>query len=118
MKITAITAITAIAPWFGGKRNLAPAIVEELGPHRGYWEPFCGSLAVLLAKPRVSQETANDLHGDLINLARVLQERRGRPPKATTKDSAFGTPQMAAMPRSAGYPWWSLFPPGIIASAM
>lgn len=23
--------ITAIAPWFGGKRNLAPAIVEELG---------------------------------------------------------------------------------------
>ena len=64
--------ITAIAPWFGGKRTMAPDIVEELGPHASYWEPFCGSMAVLLAKPRCSQETVCDLHGDLINLARVL----------------------------------------------
>lgn len=66
-------AITAIAPWFGGKRNLAPAIIQELGPHRSYWEPFCGSMAVLLAKPVASMETVNDLHGDLVNLARVVQ---------------------------------------------
>lgn len=66
--------IGALSPWFGSKRNLAPAIVEELGPHRSYWEPFCGSMAVLLAKPAVSAETVNDLHGDLINLARVLQD--------------------------------------------
>lgn len=65
--------ITALAPWFGGKRNLAPAIVAEIGAHRVYWEPFCGSLAVLLAKPVCVMETANDLHGDLINLARVLR---------------------------------------------
>lgn len=71
-KATGKPAITAIAPWFGGKRTLAATIVTELGPHRAYFEPFCGSLAVLLAKPAAAMETVNDLHGDLVNLARVL----------------------------------------------
>jgi DNA adenine methylase len=66
--------ITAIAPWFGSKRTLAPEIVRQLGPHRSYWEPFCGSMAVLLEKPECSSETVNDLHGDLINLARVVRD--------------------------------------------
>jgi len=66
--------VTALAPWFGAKRNLANTIVELLGPHRVYWEPFCGSMAVLLAKPQCHMETVNDLHEDLINLARVLQD--------------------------------------------
>jgi len=66
--------IKAIAPWFGGKRNLASRIVELLGPHRVYWEPFCGSMAVLMAKPTCVMETVNDLHADLINLARVIQD--------------------------------------------
>lgn len=65
--------IKALAPWFGAKRTMAPRIVAELGPHRAYWEPFCGSMAVLLAKPAATMETVNDLHGDLINLARVIQ---------------------------------------------
>jgi len=68
--------ITAIAPWFGGKRTLADAIIEELGPHRAYWEPFCGSMAVLLGKPACSHETVCDLHGDLVNLAMVLASDR------------------------------------------
>lgn len=68
--------IKAIAPWFGGKRNLAPRIVELLGPHRVYWEPFCGGMAVLMAKPPCYMETVNDLHCDLINLARVVQNSR------------------------------------------
>lgn len=67
-----IMKITALSPWFGSKRNLAPEIVRELGSHRVYWEPFCGSLAVLLSKPKTVMETANDLHGDLINLARTI----------------------------------------------
>lgn len=67
--------ITAILPYFGGKRTLAGKIVEALGPHTVYWEPFCGSLAVLLSKPAVRMETAVDLYGDLVNLARVLQAR-------------------------------------------
>lgn len=66
--------ITAIAPWFGGKRTLAPRIIEELGDHSAYWEPYCGSMAVLLAKEPCAMETVNDLHGDLINLARCVQD--------------------------------------------
>lgn len=67
--------VRAIAPWFGGKRTMAPAIVEELGKHTQYFEPFCGSMAVLFAKPVTRYETVNDLHGDLTNLAWVLQDR-------------------------------------------
>lgn len=66
--------ITAIVPWFGSKRTLAPRIVEALGPHKAYWEPLCGSLAVLLAKEPATMETACDIHGDLINLAWVVQD--------------------------------------------
>lgn len=68
--------IKAITPWFGGKRNLAPRIVELLGKHRVYWEPFCGSMAVLMVKPPCVMETVNDLHADLINLARVIQDSK------------------------------------------
>jgi DNA adenine methylase len=64
--------ITAIAPWFGSKRTLAPDIIAELGPHTNCFEPFCGSCSVLLAKPPARQETVNDLHTDLTNLVRVL----------------------------------------------
>lgn len=66
--------ITAIVPWFGSKRKLAPKIIEALGRHRTYWEPFAGSMSVLLSKPIATMETVNDLHGDLINLARVVKD--------------------------------------------
>lgn len=65
--------ITAIAPWFGSKRTLAPQIVEALGPHASYWGLFCGSLAVELEKSPAAHETVVDMHGDVTNLARVLQ---------------------------------------------
>lgn len=67
-------AIGALAPWFGGKRTMAPAIVEALGPHSAYWEPFCGSMAVLMAKPASQAEAVNDLNADLVNLARVVMD--------------------------------------------
>ena len=65
--------IKALAPWFGGKRTLADDIVVELGAHTQYFEPFCGGMSVLLAKSPSQKETVNDLHGDLTNLARVIQ---------------------------------------------
>jgi DNA adenine methylase len=71
--------IKAIAPWFGSKRTLAPVIVKELGKHRAYWEPFCGAMSVLFCKPKCGHETVNDLHGDLINLARVIQDGKQGP---------------------------------------
>ncbi len=64
----------ALAPWYGAKRLLAPAIVAELGRPASYFEPFCGSLAVTFAKPPSRMELVNDLHGDIVNLARVLQD--------------------------------------------
>jgi len=67
--------IKSIAPWFGSKRKIASKIVEIIGSHRVYWEPFCGSMAVLLLKTPCEMETVNDLHGDLINLARIIQDR-------------------------------------------
>lgn len=66
--------IKAIAPWFGGKRNLAPRIVAELGEHRSYWEPFCGGLSVVMVKPPCRMETINDLNADIINLARCVAD--------------------------------------------
>jgi DNA adenine methylase len=66
--------IKAIAPWFGGKRTLGETIAAEFGPHRAYWGLCCGSLAVEFAKEPVSMETCIDLHGDLTNLAFVLQD--------------------------------------------
>lgn len=67
-------AYTSLAPWYGAKRTLAPRIVEAIGDHRFYVEPFCGSMAVVLNKPVVRQELVNDMHGDLINLARVIRD--------------------------------------------
>jgi DNA adenine methylase len=66
--------IRSLAPWFGGKRTLAPEIVAELGEHTQYFEPFAGALSVILAKPPAQKETVNDLHGDITNLARIIQE--------------------------------------------
>lgn len=65
--------IKAIAPWFGGKRTLAQEIATELGPHRVLWDMCCGSLAVTMACEPCVMETAVDLHGDLTNLACVIQ---------------------------------------------
>lgn len=79
MQIEEQPRIRALSPWFGSKRNLAPEIVAELGPHRVYWEPFCGSMAVLLVKPPCIMESVNDLHGDLTNLARVIQHETEGP---------------------------------------
>lgn len=65
--------LTAIAPWFGSKRTLAPVIVEQLGRHSYYFEGCAGSMAVLLAKEPSEHETAVDLHGGLTNLAWCIQ---------------------------------------------
>lgn len=62
-------------PYFGAKQTLASRIVELLPPHAHYVEPFGGSLAVLLAKPRSAMETVNDLDGDLMHLWRTIREQ-------------------------------------------
>ncbi|PXY27416.1 DNA adenine methylase [Prauserella muralis] len=61
--------------YFGGKTRLAEQIVATFPPHEHYVEPYAGSLAVLLAKPRSRMETVNDLDGDLMTFWRVLREQ-------------------------------------------
>lgn len=61
--------------WHGGKHYLAPKIVALMPSHVHYVEPFAGGLAVLLAKdPEGVSEVVNDLHRDLTNFWRVLQD--------------------------------------------
>lgn len=60
--------------YYGGKTSLAERIVQALPKHRHYVEPFAGSLAVLLCKPRSDMETVNDLDGDLMTFWRVLRD--------------------------------------------
>lgn len=101
--------ISGLAPWFGAKRTMAPAIVEEIGPHNCYWELFCGSMAVLLAKPVCRMEVVNDLHGDLVNLALCIQHpeigpalyRRLR--RVMSCEDTFR--EALAVVRSAGVDW-------------
>ncbi|WP_426566405.1 DNA adenine methylase [Angustibacter sp. McL0619] len=61
--------------YYGGKTSIAERIVDALPEHRHYIEPFAGSLAVLLAKPRAQFETVNDLDEDLVTFWRVLRDR-------------------------------------------
>ncbi|BCJ64127.1 DNA adenine methylase [Polymorphospora rubra] len=61
--------------YFGGKTNLAERIVTLLPAHKHYVEPYCGSLAVLLAKQPAKMETVNDLDHELITWWRILRDR-------------------------------------------
>lgn len=61
--------------YFGGKTMLADRIAELLPAHEHYVEPYCGSLAVLLAKQPAKIETVNDLDEELVTFWRVLRDR-------------------------------------------
>lgn len=69
-----IKRLNAIAPYAGAKRQLAAKIVETLGEHQCYFEPFCGSASILLSKPKCRMEVVNDLNQQLIALARTIQD--------------------------------------------
>jgi DNA adenine methylase len=61
--------------YFGGKTTLAATIADLLPAHQHYVEPYCGSLAVLLAKEPAPMETVNDLDAALMTFWRVLRNR-------------------------------------------
>lgn len=63
-------------PYFGGKHRAAERIWRALGDPGGYVEPFAGSAAVLLARPKFNGrrvETINDADGWLVNTWRAIQ---------------------------------------------
>lgn len=66
-----------VAPWLGGKRNLAKRICAMIDkvPHQAYAEPFVGMGGVFLRRSRRPKaEFINDKGRDVYNLFRILQE--------------------------------------------
>ncbi len=61
--------------WHGGKFYLAPKIIALMPAHVHYVEPFFGGGSVLLTKsPDGVSEVVNDVHHELTNFWRVLQD--------------------------------------------
>ena len=63
-------------PYFGGKRNAAQMVWNAFGDPQHYAEPFCGSCAMLLARPAShvrKVETVNDKDGMLVNVWRAIR---------------------------------------------
>lgn len=62
-----------ILPWMGGKRRLAKQIIPLFQEHTAYVEPFCGGAAVFFMKAPSQVEVINDVHGELVNMYRVVK---------------------------------------------
>ena len=74
--MSTITAARPIAPYLGGKRNLAKRLCAliDATPHRSYVEPFVGMGGVFLRRPAPAPvEVINDFSGDVANLFRVVR---------------------------------------------
>ena len=72
-----IAATQPVAPWLGGKRNLAKricAIIDRDALHQTYAEPFVGMGGIFLRRTsRPRAEVINDFGRDVSNLFRILQ---------------------------------------------
>lgn len=63
--------------WHGGKHYLAKKIIKLMAKHGHYVEPYFGGGVVLLEKDPVRvSEVVNDIHSELTNFWRVLQNPR------------------------------------------
>ncbi|RDD60215.1 DNA adenine methylase [Ferruginivarius sediminum] len=68
--------VQPVAPYIGGKRNLAKRVVAriEAVPHDGYAEPFVGMAGVFFRRRRAPKvEVINDYNQEVATLFRVLQ---------------------------------------------
>jgi DNA adenine methylase len=76
MTMHEITPIQPVAPWLGGKRNLAKRITGliDADSHHTYAEPFVGMGGIFLRRSmRPRAEVINDRGRDVSNLFRILQ---------------------------------------------
>ena len=71
--LTIIASAEPLAPWLGGKKNLAKRIAAI--PNRCHAEPFGGMGGVFLRRAlRPKSDILNDINGEIVNLFRVLRE--------------------------------------------
>ena len=71
-----VPAAQPVAAWMGGKRALAPRLVQMIAgtPHALYAEPFIGMGGVFFRRKQAPKaEVINDRNGDIANLFRILQ---------------------------------------------
>ncbi|SNS87554.1 DNA adenine methylase [[Luteovulum] sphaeroides subsp. megalophilum] len=74
--LSPVTPLQPVAPWIGGKRNLARRICAILDrtPCLTYAEPFVGMAGIFLRRSsRPRAEVINDRGRDVANLFRILQ---------------------------------------------
>lgn len=74
--MTPVTPTAPVAPWLGGKRNLAKRICARIDatPCHTYAEPFVGMGGIFLRRSvRPRAEVINDKGRDIANLFRILQ---------------------------------------------
>lgn len=74
--IREVAPVRPVAPYIGGKRNLAKRLVALIGEieHTGYAEPFVGMGGVFLRRTRVPKaEVINDLNREVATFFRILQ---------------------------------------------
>jgi len=64
-------------PYPGSKGRLAGWVIDHIPDHQCYVEPFGGSAAVLLQKPKSSVEILNDCDGDIVHFYKVIRDREG-----------------------------------------
>ena len=88
--------LTTLAPWFGGKRTMAPEIVQQLGPHSYFFEGCFGGLCVIFAKEPSEHECICDLHGAITNLAWVVQREATAVELFTSLQRHFYTDELYA----------------------
>ena len=70
-----MSTLKAPFPWFGGKSRVAADVWARFGDTPNYVEPFAGSMAVLLGRPKDHArkiETVNDLDGFVANFWRSV----------------------------------------------
>ena len=71
-----VNPVNSIAPYLGGKRNLAKVITQRIAtiPHTTYAEPFIGMGGVFLRRGnRAKAEVINDINRYISILSRILQ---------------------------------------------
>lgn len=62
--------------WYGGKGRIAERIMPLIPHTRVYVEPYGGAASILMRRKVAEVEVYNDLRSELVNLMRVLQDRK------------------------------------------